>query len=134
MSWDPRRLSLSHLSLQDLTPPEFHEASRKAVEEITTKGETTPYEKQYYRKDGSRWWGLFAPQRLSESEVVEFVIDVSDRRRTEAALRESAERLRLIVENARDYAIFTTDPEGQIDQWYEGAVEVFCRAYVRPHT
>lgn len=40
-------------------------------------------------------------------------------------LRTSEERLRLIVESARDYAIFTTDPEGRIDQWYEGAASVF---------
>lgn len=112
-------------SWQELTPPEFHALSKRAVDEVQETGRGTPYEKQYYRKDGSRWWGLFAPQRLSESEAVEFVIDVSDRRQAEAALRDSAERLRLIVENARDYAIFTTDAEGRIDQWYEGAAEVF---------
>jgi len=42
-----------------------------------------------------------------------------------SVLRASEERLRLIVENARDYAIFTTDRGGRIDRWYEGAAEVF---------
>ncbi len=48
---------------EELTPPEFHEISRKAVWEVSNLGETTPYEKQYFRKDGSRWWGLFAARR-----------------------------------------------------------------------
>jgi PAS domain S-box-containing protein len=52
-------------------------------------------------------------------------IDIDDRRRTEAALREREERLRLIVENARDYAIYTTDPAGVIDAWLPGAATVF---------
>ncbi len=71
---------------QELTPEEFHPASLKAVEEVMTNGETTPYEKQYFRKDGSRWWGLFAARRAG-NEVVEFVLDVTQRRNAEAALR-----------------------------------------------
>ncbi|WP_425033291.1 PAS domain S-box protein [Pelagibacterium sp.] len=35
------------------------------------------------------------------------------------------ERFRLIVDNARDYAIFTTDREGNIDSWPPGAANVF---------
>jgi PAS domain S-box-containing protein len=35
------------------------------------------------------------------------------------------ERFRLIVENARDYAIFTTDREGNVDSWPPGAANVF---------
>lgn len=35
------------------------------------------------------------------------------------------ERFRLIVENARDYAIFTTDSEGNVDSWPPGAANVF---------
>jgi PAS domain S-box-containing protein len=34
---------------QELTPPEFYPPSLKAVAEVTTTGETAPYEKQYYR-------------------------------------------------------------------------------------
>jgi PAS domain S-box-containing protein len=113
------------MTWQELTPPEFHEASRRAVAELEATDRTTPYEKQYYRKDGSRWWGLFAARRISETEVVEFVLDVSGRRDKEQALRKSEEQLRLIVESARDYAIFTTDPEGRISGWYAGAENVF---------
>src|SRR5581483_4412014 len=46
-------------------------------------GRTTPYEKQYVRKDGSRWWALFAATRLNEHEGVEFVLDISAEKRAE---------------------------------------------------
>ena len=44
---------------------------------------------------------------------------------TEEALRSSEERFRLIVEHARDYAIFTTDAERRINDWHKGAELVF---------
>ena len=41
------------------------------------------------------------------------------------APRGSEERYRKVVEGARDYAIFTTDAEGRVADWYEGATAVF---------
>lgn len=87
---------------QELTPEEFHKVSLEAVAEVTTRGETTPYEKQYFRKDGSRWWGLFAARKVGD-EVVEFVLDVTERRRAEEAVRaarDEAERARIAAEEA----------------------------------
>jgi PAS domain S-box-containing protein len=113
------------LTWQELTPPEFHPASERAVAQIEATGRAEPYEKQYFRKDGSRWWGLFAPRRLSDGEVVEFALDISDRHQKQQALATSEERLRLIVENARDYAIVITDPDDIIIDWLPGAEAVF---------
>ncbi|HEV7252188.1 MAG TPA: PAS domain S-box protein [Mesorhizobium sp.] len=81
---------------QDLTPPEFHEVSQRAVEEIAAVGECTPYEKQYFRKDGSRWWGLFTGRKVGD-EVVEFALDVTERRKSEERLRESEAQARLLL-------------------------------------
>jgi PAS domain S-box-containing protein len=81
------------LTWQDLTPVEFWPESEQAVHQVNTIGEAVPYEKQYYRKDGSRWWGLFAPRRVSPDEVVEFVLDVTERREAEAKLRRLNETL-----------------------------------------
>ncbi|MGA0605466.1 PAS domain S-box protein [Phenylobacterium sp. VNQ135] len=72
---------------QELTPPEFWSESERAVEQVNTVGEAIPYEKQYYGKDGRRWWGLFAPRRVSPDEVVEFVLDITERKEAEAELR-----------------------------------------------
>jgi PAS domain S-box-containing protein len=108
----------------ELTPPEFHEVSCRAVEEVLTRGERTPYEEQYVRKDGLRWWGLFAARWIGE-KVAEFVLDITERRGAEKRLRESEARFRTIVETARDHAIFTTDVDGQIETWLAGAHAVF---------
>ncbi|HEX6245780.1 MAG TPA: ATP-binding protein, partial [Polyangiales bacterium] len=78
---------------QALTPPEFMAVTLRAAEELATRGETRPYEKQMIRKDGSRFWGLFAPARLAgsgtASECMEFVIDISEAKRVDQALREA---------------------------------------------
>jgi len=75
----------------EMTPPEWMPHSLKAVEEFKSTGRTTPYEKEYIRKDGSRWWALFAATRLGDEEGVEFIIDITERKEAEA------ERERLIA-------------------------------------
>jgi len=81
---------------RQLTATEFHTVTAERAQDLAERGETPPYEKQMVRKDGTRWWGLFAPTRLSgsnlESECVEFVFDITDRKRAEEALRESEAR------------------------------------------
>jgi two-component system, chemotaxis family, CheB/CheR fusion protein len=62
----------------NMTPPEWLQYSEEAIEELKLVGRTTPYEKEYFRKDGSRWWGLFSASRLTEDEGVEYVIDITD--------------------------------------------------------
>lgn len=47
--------------------------------------------------------------------------DKIKRRQAEAALRDSESRFRLIVESAKDYAIFTLDLHGMITTWNSGA-------------
>jgi PAS domain S-box-containing protein len=50
---------------------------------------------------------------------------VIDRLRGIGELKHAAERFRLIVENARDYAIFIADPNDIITDWLPGAAAVF---------
>ena len=51
--------------------------------------------------------------------------DDSARHEAEIALRESEERLRLVIDAASDYAIFTTDPERIVTSWSRGAELAF---------
>jgi PAS domain S-box-containing protein len=97
---------------QELTPEEFHPASLRAVAEVTTQGETIPYEKQYFRKNGSRWWGLFAARKVGDV-VIEFVLDVTARREVQEALRESEARFRHMADSA-PALIWMTDADGRI--------------------
>ena len=51
--------------------------------------------------------------------------DVTDRVRAEEALREREERLRLVVQGAKDHAILTMDHGGTITSWSAGAEAIF---------
>jgi PAS domain S-box-containing protein len=92
----------------EMTPPEWMAHSLEAIEELKSTGRTIPYEKEYVRKDGSRWWALFAATRLDEEEGVEFVIDITESKRAEEELRESNERITNILESITD-AFFAVD-------------------------
>ncbi|HET7896066.1 MAG TPA: PAS domain S-box protein, partial [Flavisolibacter sp.] len=84
--YSKEQLVQSDLRWDVLTPPEFFDVTLQSKQELLTKGQNTPYEKQYIRPDGSRWWGLFAGKRLSETECVEFVLDITATKEIEKQL------------------------------------------------
>jgi len=75
----------------DLTPAEWHERDENAVTELKGTGTVQPYEKEYFRKDGSRVPVLVGAALFQESgrEGVAFVLDLSEQKRAEEALRSS---------------------------------------------
>jgi PAS domain S-box-containing protein len=50
-----------------------------------------------------------------------FSRDLTERRRSEAALTASEERLRLMIASAKDYAFFMLDSQGRVATWNDGA-------------
>jgi len=68
------------LRWDEITPEEFLPGSRKKMDEFMSTGRIVPYEKQYIKKDGARWWALSSASRISEEEGVEFIIDITSRK------------------------------------------------------
>ncbi|MUG98768.1 PAS domain S-box protein [Scytonema sp. UIC 10036] len=79
---------------REMTPPESLEVSERAVQELKTTGACTPFEKEYIRKDGSRVSVLHGAAMTGETTVIGFVLDLSDRKRSEGAQQEAARRER----------------------------------------
>jgi PAS domain S-box-containing protein len=71
------------------TPPEYRQGDLDALAQLRERGASTPYEKEYWRKDGSRVWVLMSEVMLPGpgEQVLAVVIDVTARRRVEEALR-----------------------------------------------
>lgn len=113
------------LSWRSLTPPEWRSFSEEQKKKLSATGRIGPYEKEYFQADGSRRWMVFAGRDLGDGTIAEFAIDINDRKRAEAELRDSEQRFRLLVENVREYALFQADPDGNITSWNPGAERLF---------
>jgi len=79
---------VSGMRWTDLTPPEWRAGDAKRVDEVTLAGTLQPFEKEYFRKDGSRLPVLVGVARIEDTgnQAVAFVIDLTERKRAEAEL------------------------------------------------
>ncbi|MFH7244444.1 MAG: PAS domain S-box protein [Spirulina sp.] len=82
-----------------LTPPEHQANDIKAIEELRRSGAIDPWEKEYFRKDGSRVAVLIGVAMLDQADgqCVCVVFDISDRKRVESQLQSSQAYFQSIV-------------------------------------
>lgn len=124
--YDREDLRRGAIRWDEMTPPEWRHLDERAIEQLARSGVTDTWEKEYLRKDGSRV-PVLVRARLragSSTECLAFVLDDSQRRRAEEALRESEERFRLLVAHVGD-AVFMLDTAGRVVTWTPAAERMF---------
>jgi PAS domain S-box-containing protein len=94
--YDREDLASGRLNRRDLTPAEWRDRDARTVAELKMMGTVQPFEKEYFRKDGSRLPVLIggALFEASANLGVSFVLDLTERKRAEAEARESERRYR----------------------------------------
>jgi two-component system, chemotaxis family, CheB/CheR fusion protein len=87
-----------------------------------------PVDRQVGTTD-QRWYLMrIRPYRTTDDRIDGVVLmfqDITGRRRAEFDVVKSEERLRLLIDSATEYAIFTMTPDGTIDSWNSGAQRLF---------
>jgi PAS domain S-box-containing protein len=80
IGYTEQELKAGRILRSNLTPPEYRELDRRALEQMRETGLTTPYEKEYIRADGSRVPVLIGPTVLTESplSIIALVLDLSE--------------------------------------------------------
>lgn len=91
VQYDREDLASGRVRWADLTPPEWRGHAELAVADLKATGMFQPFEKEYIRKDGARVPVLLGGALFEGggNEGVAFVLDLSEQKRAEIALRRS---------------------------------------------
>jgi PAS domain S-box-containing protein len=91
VGYDREDLPTGLVSWRELTPDEWQASNEQALAELATTGICEPFEKEFFRKDGSRVPILVGAALFegSKNEGIAFVLDLSEQKRSEQALRRS---------------------------------------------
>lgn len=97
---------IERLSYEDITPGKWHDFElRILAQQVKTRGYSDLYEKEYRRKDGSVFpvelkTFLVKDEHGQDLAMWAIVRDISDRKRAEAALRESESKFRNYIDRS----------------------------------
>jgi len=118
------------LSTADVTHPDDIAPTRLMLAEAL-RGEGGQLEKRYIRPDGSIVWALTSLRSLigenGEPEgFIAVVVDITDAKTAEAALRESEERFRLMADTAPS-PVWLTNEAGEVEFVNDALVDFYQR-------
>jgi PAS domain S-box-containing protein len=91
LGYDREDLLSRRISWLEITPAELRHRDEQAMEQLKATGIAQPFQKEYFLKDGTRVPVLLgaASFKAGENEGVAFVVDLTEQKRAEEALRRS---------------------------------------------
>ncbi|MGO8703124.1 MAG: PAS domain S-box protein [Candidatus Brocadiia bacterium] len=110
---------LTGMSIRDVTHPEDREETSRVSRQMREGGARIErHQKRYLRKDGEVVWGEVSVSMIRDAEgklsyTIAQIVDITQRRQAEEALRRSEALFRVITDNAQE-AIFLKDREGRL--------------------
>jgi PAS domain S-box-containing protein len=114
-----------------ILPPSVRATYKEGLTQYLLEGAVSligrPVELALRRSNNTEFPARLALNRMLTEDPPRFtalIQDISERKRSEAALRESEERFRMLVEGVKDYAIYMLDPEGRVTTWNSGAESI----------
>lgn len=116
------------LSYRDVTPKEYETIESVALQQMEDKGRYEAFEKEYIRKDGSRYpvslQGIVVKDAEGKKLIWSLVRDISQEKEAERKLNEAISNLQAVLDASKQVAIIATDTEGKIVFFNSGAEQL----------
>ena len=95
VQYDREDVASGRVRWTDLTPAEWRGSDERAIADLKVRGSFQPFEKEYFRKDGSRVPVLLGGALFEgkENEGVAFVLDLTEQKRAQEMLHQAQQTL-----------------------------------------
>ncbi|HEY0430000.1 MAG TPA: PAS domain S-box protein [Pyrinomonadaceae bacterium] len=131
--YTPPILDIFNVTPPDVGRPLEHFTNNLEYDGLTEDAEKvlrtlTTIEHEVRNRQNRTFLARILPYRTAEDRIEGVVInflDITRRKQAEHALHQSEERMRMILESAKDYAIFTFDLDRRVSVWNAGAEAMF---------